>query len=103
MLDAEGMDGLDASAHRQRAKGTGTDFGRRIKGGERFRRCDEEASDFAGRLLEAPGGVHDVAMEDDRTAHLADLAGDDLAQMQGRTQRRLHAKALDEPVRVRGE
>jgi hypothetical protein len=63
----------------QRTKVVGTDFGRRTNGGERFRRCDEEASDFAGRLLEAPGGVHDVAMEDDRTAHLADLPGDDLA------------------------
>ena len=51
MFDAERMDGLDSSAQRQRAKVVGTDFGRRTKGGERFRRCDEEASDFAGRLL----------------------------------------------------
>jgi hypothetical protein len=103
MFNAERMDGLDPSAHRQRAKVVGTDVGRRIKGGERLRRCDEEASDFAGRLLEAPGRVHDVAMKDDRTAHLAHLAGDDLTQVQGRTQARLHAKALDEPVRVRAE
>src|SRR5213075_1608664 len=103
MLDAERMDGLDASAQRQRAKVVGTDFGRRIEGGERLRRCDEEASDLAGRLLEAPGRVHDVAMEDDRSAHLADLAGDDFAEMQGRTQRRLNTKALHEPIRARGE
>ena len=57
----------------------------------------------AGRLLEARGRVHDVAMEDDGTAHLADLAGDDLAQVQGSTQLRLHAKALNKPVRVSGE
>src|SRR5664279_1527513 len=89
MFDAERMEGLDSSAQRQRAEVAGTDVGRRSQGGERFRRCDEQASDFAGRLLEAPGRVHDVAMEDDRTAHLADLAGDDFTQVQGRTQLRL--------------
>ena len=62
MFDAERMDGLDSSAQRQRAKVVGTDFWRWTKGGERFCRCDEEASDFAGRLLEAPGRVHDVAI-----------------------------------------
>ena len=79
MFDAERMDGLDSSAQRQRAKVVGTDFGRRTQGGDRFRRCDEQASDVAGRLLEAPGRVHDIAMEDDRTAYLTDLASDDLA------------------------
>jgi hypothetical protein len=103
MFDAEGMDGLDSPAQRQQAKIVGSNVGRRNEGAERFRRCDEQASDFAGRLLQAPGRVHDVAMEDDRTAHLTDLAGDDLGQMQGRTQLRLHAEALDEPVRLRGE
>ena len=88
---------LDSSAQRQCAKVVGTDLGRRTQGGERLRRCDEEASEFSGRLLEPPGRVHDVAMEDDCPAHLADLAGDDLTQMQGRTQVRLHAKASDEP------
>ena len=32
MLDAERMEGLDASAQRERAKVAGTDFGRRSKG-----------------------------------------------------------------------
>ena len=40
-------------------------------------------------------------MEDDRAAHLADLAGDDLAQMQSRTQLRSRPEALDEAVGVR--
>src|SRR6185369_17983912 len=103
MIDAERMDRLDPSAQRQPAEVVGTDFGRRTQGGERFSRCDEEASDFASRMLEAPGRVHDIAMEDDRTAHLTDLASDDLAQMQRSTQLRSHAKALNEPVRVGGE
>jgi hypothetical protein len=42
-------------------------------------------------------------VEDDRPAHLADLAGDDLAQMQGRAQLRLDAEALDEAVGIRSE
>src|SRR6185295_9581534 len=102
-FDTERMDVLDSSAQRQRAEVAGPDFRRRADGAERICRCDERASEFARRLLEAPGRVHDVAVEDDRPAHLADLAGDDLAQMQRRTQLGLHAEALDEPVRVRGE
>jgi hypothetical protein len=74
------MDGLDSSAQRQRTEVAATDVTRPAQGGERFRRCDEAASNFAGPLLDAPGRVHHVAMEDDRTSHLAELA-----EMQGRT------------------
>jgi hypothetical protein len=94
------MKGLGPPAQRQCAEVAGLRPRQRAEGRQRIRRCDEEASDFAGRLLEASRRVHDVAVEDDRTAHLADLAGDDFTQMQGRAQLRLHAEALAKRARV---